>query len=109
VILGSSVDVLPTILDQLEGPALFWLNAHPKPGDAENVKSGEIPALREVELILHHRDAADHVILIDDARFFTGSGGYPSIGQLAKRVTCMSGGHDLRVYNDAIHLYSSER
>jgi predicted O-methyltransferase YrrM len=105
VILGSSLEVIPTILERLEEPALFWLAAHAKPCTPEYRR--QIPLLREVELILNHRHAAGHVVLIDDARFFTGTGAYPSLKQIAKTVAQISD-HKLHVYNDAIHLYGGE-
>jgi hypothetical protein len=39
---------------------------------------------------------------------FTGTGGYPSIRQVAKRVARINS-HEFRIYNAAINLYSLER
>lgn len=64
---GGSVDRLPEILGRLDGPAIFWLDAH-WCGQGTGLIESECPLLKELELIYSHR--ADHVVLIDDARLF---------------------------------------
>jgi hypothetical protein len=77
---GDSATVLPAILDELSGPALFWLDAH-----VSTTKSahGELPspAVQELELVLAH-PVPGHVVLVDDARLFTGRDGWPAIADL---------------------------
>lgn len=64
-LLGDSAAVLPTVLDRLDGPALFWLDAHFSGGDTA---AGRDPILSELETIYCRRDLGSHVVLIDDAR-----------------------------------------
>ena len=104
---GSTLTVLPKLLSELPEPALFWLDAHARPGDTEYSKLHDIPTLREIELVLSHRLADKHVILIDDARFFTGSDGYPSVRDVI-RVNRRLGKHELSVHMDIMHLYPLE-
>jgi hypothetical protein len=76
-LLGDSAKVLPTLLEKLDHPAVFWLDGHYSGGqtgraDLDSVVSTELSA------ILSHA-IKGHVILIDDAREFTGHGGYPRL------------------------------
>lgn len=82
---GDSVDVLPKILAQISEPTLFWLDGHCSGGVSSQGKSYS-PILEELRLILDH-PVQGHVLAIDDARLFVGSGGYPSIDE----VTCLIG------------------
>jgi hypothetical protein len=64
---GDSRDVLPQVLEQIGGkPALFWLDAHWMPGAFG--KSAECPIFDELKYI--RKTSPDHIILIDDARYF---------------------------------------
>ncbi|MGI9032838.1 MAG: hypothetical protein ACR2HY_03970 [Acidimicrobiales bacterium] len=77
---GDSASMLPEVLVHLDGPSLFWLDAHYSGGDTAKGPR-ETPIEEELELILdHHLDG--HVILIDDARHFVGEHDYPTIEEL---------------------------
>jgi len=79
LILGDSVRVLPGIVAALQRPCLFWLDAHYS-GGATARGELETPVAQELQCIL--RDCrVRHVILIDDAREFTGSRDYPTLGE----------------------------
>jgi hypothetical protein len=62
---GDSGVVLPQVLAELGGPALFWLDAHASGGMA--VDSGKGPILDELHAILSDGEKG-HIVLIDDAR-----------------------------------------
>jgi len=80
IVHGDSGVVLPRILSELTEAALFWLDGHYSgPGTA----IGEPPILLEVEAVLNHA-LAGHVVLIDDARCFTGEDGYPTIDHVER-------------------------
>ena len=64
---GHSIQVLNTILCQLQEPALFWLDAHWS-GDGTYGEGDECPLTAELALIL--ASPHDHIVLIDDARLF---------------------------------------
>ena len=77
---GDSGEVIPQILSDLREPALFWLDghySHGKPACGEK----ETPIAEELKAILNH-EVYGHVILIDDARFFTGENDYPVLHDL---------------------------
>lgn len=70
VVEGDSVAGLEKLVPTLPGPALFWLDAH-WCGTDQTVTAGELdqcPLLRELAVIA--RSPHEHVILVDDARYF---------------------------------------
>ena len=71
---GDSAIELEKILDQLEKPALFWLDAHYS-GVGTARGPTDSPILTEINKIFRRRK--NHVILIDDASDFNGKNGYP--------------------------------
>jgi hypothetical protein len=61
--------MLPLILDHVQEPALIWLDAHwSRDLGYGRPEFGECPVLAEIEAITCH--GLDHVVLIDDARYF---------------------------------------
>lgn len=70
---GDSSDALARILALTSGPCVFWLDAHPAPGEP-----GEIPLLSELQAILKH-PGGGHRVVIDDIRTFSGERGWPSL------------------------------
>jgi len=101
--LGDSTTVLPEVVRQLDGPAVFWLDAHysgPKTG-----RAGKSATPIEKELASIFSDARkDHLILIDDARLFVGKNSYPRIGRLWKFIRTHSP-YSMTVRDDIIRLY----
>lgn len=85
IIQGDSSEVLPTILKTISGPCLFWLDAHYSGG---HTTKGELetPIMQELPCILDHPAAEKHVLLIDDARCFTGQNDYPTLKSLENLV-----------------------
>lgn len=71
---GYSPEVLPGILSQVDGPALYWLDGHGGTFGADDVPPHilECPVLDELAVIAQHPHANESVILIDDARAFFG-------------------------------------
>jgi hypothetical protein len=80
---GDSGKRLPEILAVVDVPCLFWLDGHYSGGNERAEK--ETPILEEVCAILQH-PVKDHIILIDDARMFTGTHDYPTIDRLKEIV-----------------------
>jgi hypothetical protein len=84
VLEGDSSTVLPEILNQIYEPCLFWLDAHYSEGITVRGDK-ETPILGELERIFSH-PIEGHIILIDDARFFTGQNDYPALEELRELV-----------------------
>jgi hypothetical protein len=100
---GDSATVLPELLKTLHAPILFWLDGHFSQGiTARGGK--DTPIVEELGAICRHNPTA-HVILIDDARLFTGAGDYPSLDQLRRLVNEWSPGTRLEVSDDIIRLH----
>ncbi len=80
ILQGDSGELIARVLADLREPALFWLDAHYSGGQTA---AGNLipPIIPELEAIFRH-PVAGHVILIDDARLFDGTGGYPTVEQV---------------------------
>lgn len=79
IIHGDSSKVLEKIVKSLRSPALFWLDAHYSGGETAKGEN-ETPVLEELRHILSAQ--CQHVILIDDARFFGTNPAYPTLEEL---------------------------
>ena len=80
ILQGDSGTLLPELLAGIKEPCLFWLDAHYSGGVTGQADS-ETPIVKEIKSILEH-PCSDHVILIDDAREFTGNNNYPTLEEL---------------------------
>lgn len=102
LIQGDSGQVLPTLLPDLRGVVLFWLDGHYSGG----MTSGSaVPTPVEAELeSIFKAPALQPIVLIDDARLFTGRGGYPSVEELQARVARIAPSYGLVVEADMIVL-----
>jgi hypothetical protein len=100
---GDSGEVLATVLAELDQPALFWLDGHYS-GDI--TAKGELvtPIQKELEQIFAHTLAAQHVILIDDARLFVGKDDYPTL-ETIETATRANGYDNFEVDKDIIRIW----
>jgi hypothetical protein len=98
---GNSESLIDTILQEIEAPAIFWLDGHYSRGKTGRGLS-DTPIVSELTRIFEH-PVKTHVILIDDARQFLGINGYPTIKGLHRFVRDRSP-YRLRVANDIIRL-----
>jgi hypothetical protein len=101
IVEGDSGHVLPTLLDELREPALFWLDGHFSGGITARGDE-DTPVRTELRAVLDH-PLKTHVILIDDARDFTG-GNYPTLDEVAELVRNQGGYYGLDVRDDIIRL-----
>jgi hypothetical protein len=102
---GDSGAVVPDLLDKVNEPALFWLDAHWSGGTTASSEERS-PILKELVPILTAKQHG-HIILIDDAREFVGVDGYPTLAELTGIVS----GHrpDLEMAVDADLIRISPR
>jgi len=98
---GDSGVMIPEVLKDLYKPAVFWLDGHYSGGVTA---SGEIgtPIRAELKAILGH-SAAQHIILIDDARCFTGKDGYPHLDEVLAMIR-ETGQYNTEVTADIIRI-----
>lgn len=97
---GDSGKVLAQIVEELDCPALFWLDAHHS-GGVTALGDQPTPVLRELDTVLATGEKGN-VMLIDDARDFTGRGGYPSIATLKQQLG--SRPYSLEVRDDIVRI-----
>ncbi len=103
---GQSSQVLPKILEGINKPCLFWLDAHWS-GSSTAKADIETPIMQELECILNHHKADEHIILIDDARCFTGENDYPTIEGLRSFILDKWPGWVFEVKDDIIRTHSN--
>lgn len=100
LICGDSGQELKKILEEVEQPVVFWLDAHwSGPGTARG--TNDTPVLEELEVISASA-VKDFVILIDDARCFDGSNGYPTLSDCEARIGRLFPRHGFRAEHDVI-------
>jgi hypothetical protein len=99
---GDSAHELPLILAELREPALFWLDAHYS-GDGTARAAIDTPIVQELQTISNHA-VKNHVILIDDARLFDGTNGYPTMDDCRASVSGFWPAHQFSVENDVISI-----
>ena len=75
--LGTSFDILPQILPNLKGVALFWMDEHYPGADFGLSSYGDekdddkrLPLKKELETIIENRDTTNDVFVIDDLRIY---------------------------------------
>jgi hypothetical protein len=98
---GDSQREIPALLQSLQQPALFWLDAGyygwaGLEGDKQRLTT-------ELEAILSHT-VAGHVILMDDARGLNGENGAPTVEQLKKRIQAKFPGRQVEVKHDILRI-----
>lgn len=99
---GNSSQVLPGILELLDGPCLFWLDAHYSGGITAKADT-ETPVMQELEIILGRNQPRD-VVLIDDARLFTGADDYPALESVKAYLLKKRPDYFFEVDNDIIRF-----
>jgi len=82
IVKGDSCERLAKIINKLEGPTIYWLDAHYS-GGITSFGNRQTPVRGELSEILQNWKK-DSIILIDDARRFNGKKGYPSLQEIGK-------------------------
>ncbi|PXV63322.1 hypothetical protein CLV62_11439 [Dysgonomonas alginatilytica] len=101
ILQGDSGKVLHTLTCKMNEKAIFWLDGHysggiTAKGDSECPIYGELSAIFKSE--------QEHVLLIDDARSFTGEGDYPTIEALSGFVEKYYPSSSIDVKEDIIRI-----
>jgi hypothetical protein len=103
IVEGDSGKLLDEHLATINAPCLFWLDGHYSGGITAK-GALETPIKNELTAILSH-PVDDHVILIDDARCFTGENDYPTLDELKNFVAERKPNHKFSVEHDAIRIH----
>ena len=99
---GDSGVMLVEALRLVNGPTLFWLDAHYSGGVTAKADL-ETPILKELSIIASRGDCGD-VILIDDARLFGWRADYPRLAKIRKFVTEHWPDYKVDVESDLIRI-----
>lgn len=100
IIQGDSGRMLSKIVNQLDKPAIFWLDGHYS-GNITAKGDKECPVFEELDAIFNGK-VKNHILLIDDARCFVGQGDYPTIDELAKYIEGKNPEYKLEIKKDII-------
>ena len=103
IIQGDSGKLLGDYLATINEPCLFWLDGHYSGGITAK-GALETPIKNELTAILSH-PVDGHVILIDDARCFTGENDYPTLDELQNFVAQHKPNHKFSVEHDIIRIH----
>lgn len=101
---GDSAHLLPLVLETIDSPCLFWLDAHYSGADTARGER-DTPIEHELRIIFSH-PVKDHVILIDDAPDFTGENDYPTLDALRLLVSSERPGWVFEVHDDIVRAHS---
>lgn len=104
---GDSANVLPQVLASITQPTLFWLDGHYSAGfTAKGSKC--TPIVEELSAILKH-PVTSHVVLIDDAREFTGSNDYPTLSQVESQLRSEGSRYRMVLDTDVIRITPTQQ
>lgn len=102
ILWGDSGTLLADVVDGLTEPAAFWLDGHYSGGVTAD-SGGDAPILRELDAVLG--SPVDHLVLIDDARLFDGTNGYPTVDVVSSLVAAHRPGTPATIENDIVVCY----
>lgn len=103
IVQGDSGKLLGDYLATINEPCLFWLDGHYSGGITAK-GALETPIKNELTFIFSH-PVDGHVILIDDARCFTGENDYPTLEELQNFVAEIKPKHKFTVDYDVIRVH----
>tara|TARA_B110000908_G_scaffold169781_1_gene227678 strand:- start:881 stop:1519 length:639 start_codon:yes stop_codon:yes gene_type:complete len=99
---GDSGYVLPNILLDVNETAIFWLDGHYSAGITARGDK-DCPIFMELDAIFQNQ-IHNHIILIDDARYFNGTGDWPSINKLTEYVKTKNEHYKVEIKHDIIRF-----
>lgn len=100
IIHGDSASKLHEAIDSVRGNILYWLDGHYS-GEGTAIGEKASPIRKELAIIRERYRKGD-CILIDDARMFTGDGGYPPINEVIGVLRGIDPGFEVAIDGDCI-------
>jgi hypothetical protein len=100
VLHGDSGTMLTEAIRLVDGPTVYWLDAHYSKGITAHGET-ETPILNELSIIANQGHNGD-VILIDDARLFGLKLAYPSLSKVQKFVSQHWSAYSFKVESDMV-------
>jgi hypothetical protein len=99
---GDSTFLLQQLLEKVNGPVLFWLDAHYSGGITAKAALNT-PIVAELSTIFNQR-SDENIILIDDAREFIGKNDYPTLEELKRIVKKLAPSYSFETDMDIIRI-----
>ncbi len=97
---GDSGKVLPEVMKYINEPAVFWLDGHYSEGiTAKGDK--DCPIYEELNGIFAAKKW-NHILLIDDAFYFNGTGDYPTQEALTNYIKAFNPNYKFELKNDIL-------
>lgn len=104
IVRGDSGNVLENLLKEINEPVLFWLDGHYSMGMTAKGEK-DCPIFEEINAIFAGQKNMGHILLIDDARLFNGTGDYPSLDELTKFIHDRDPAYQMEVKDDIIRYW----
>jgi hypothetical protein len=102
IITGDSATELNRVVDDLDGPILFWLDGHYSAGmTGRGIR--DCPIFEELAAIARISDRI-FSIMIDDARCFGTDPAYPTLDTIRSEARNLFPDHEFNSWNDVIHI-----
>lgn len=98
---GDSGKVLQRVVPELKKKVIFWLDGHYSEGITAKGEK-ECPIYEELDAIF--KNDLGHILLIDDARCFTGERDYPTIKELEEFIKSKNSKYRIEVKDDIIRV-----
>ncbi len=102
LICGDSGVEIINLMNKIDEPALFWLDAHFSGGITAKGEN-DTPIYKELSTILNAPDRG-HVMIIDDARSFGSDPDYPNMDELNEFVKSKRSNLEIAVQDDSIRI-----
>lgn len=99
---GDSSFLLPELINKIDEPIIFWLDGHYS-GTGTGQGTNLCPVIDEIKAILSNKML--HVVLIDDARLFNGTDGYPQLNEFLQLVQSRRNDYAHEIKNDVICFF----
>ncbi|MFI4919994.1 MAG: hypothetical protein ACHP65_10620, partial [Legionellales bacterium] len=100
ILFGDSSSELKKMIEKSFGRILFWLDGHYS-GSGTACGDIESPILAELEIIKNEGNYS-HCILIDDARLFKGTHGYPTLDRTMSKLLEINPNYKIEIDCDCI-------
>lgn len=97
---GDSKQLLPDMINKIEGRCLFWLDGHYS-GTGTGMSESECPVIGELKAI-KNAERNDHLILLDDAREFKGTNDYPALYEVLELLYSINPNYSIEIKDDCI-------
>jgi hypothetical protein len=98
--LGDCAVMLPTVLAEIQEPAVYWLDAHYSAGITGRGIVDD-PILISLGHLAAH-PIKDNILLIDDARCFDGSQGRPTLDDIFSAIRRVNSHYTIQVHHDVV-------